>query len=75
MEPFFAQHKVFIRTDQRELTDELLLYPRGKHDDLLDGLYYATKKTYAPLHKHENQAEEATFQQKLKKGFGGWLTA
>jgi hypothetical protein len=38
-----------------ELKDELLLYPRGKHDDLLDGLYYAMKKCYTPHHKAESQ--------------------
>ena len=51
MEPYFAQGKVHIKKDMQELKDELLLYPRGKHDDLLDGLYYATKKTYRPTHK------------------------
>jgi hypothetical protein len=30
------------------LIDELLMYPRGKHDDLLDALYYANKRTYNP---------------------------
>ena len=34
-----------------ELKDELLLYPRGKHDDLLDGLYYATKNCFPPIHQ------------------------
>ena len=75
MEPYFAQNKVFIREDQIELKDELLLYPRGKHDDLLDGLYYATKKTYAPLHTQENQKEEQPFQAKMKNIDGGWFTA
>ena len=31
--------------------DELLLYPRGKHDDLLDGFFYANKNAYRPAHK------------------------
>ena len=34
-----------------ELRDELLLYPRAKNDDLLDGLYYAMKNTYSPVHE------------------------
>ena len=46
MEPYFAQNKMYIKKDQLVLKDELLLYPRGKHDDLLDGLYYAMKKCY-----------------------------
>ena len=41
MEPYFAQGKFHMKKDMQELKDELLLYPRGKHDDLLDGLYYA----------------------------------
>ena len=32
------------------LVDELLLYPRGKHDDLLDGFFYANKNSYRPSH-------------------------
>ena len=27
---------------------ELLMYPRGKHDDLLDGVYYAMLNLYKP---------------------------
>ena len=55
MEPYFAQGKVYIKKDMLSLKDELLLYPRGKHDDLLDGLYYAMKKCYPPFHKEEKQ--------------------
>jgi predicted phage terminase large subunit-like protein len=51
MQPYFAQKKVYILETMEELKDELLLYPRGKHDDLLDGLYYATKKCFPPIHQ------------------------
>jgi phage terminase large subunit-like protein len=51
MQPYFAQKKIFIKKDMPEIQDELLLYPRGKHDDLLDGLFYAMKKCYTPNHK------------------------
>ena len=37
-----------------ELKDELLMFPRGKHDDLLDGLYYATNHNYPPYNKKIN---------------------
>ena len=50
LEPHFAQGKVYIRKDMEELKNELLLYPRGKHDDLLDGLFYAMKGNYIPFH-------------------------
>ena len=32
----------------QDLRNELLMYPRGKHDDLLDGLYYAMLGAYKP---------------------------
>ena len=51
MQPYFAQKKVYMKENMEELKDELLLYPRGKHDDLLDGLFYATKKCFPPAHK------------------------
>ena len=51
MQPYFAQKKMFMLESMDELRDELLLYPRGKHDDLLDGLFYAMKKCYTPNHK------------------------
>ena len=51
MQPYFAQKKMHLLKTMDELKDELLLYPRGKHDDLLDGLFYAMKKCYPPNHK------------------------
>jgi predicted phage terminase large subunit-like protein len=60
MEPYFAQKKVYIKKEQLSLKDELLLYPRGKHDDLLDGLYYAMKKCYTPSHVVENKEKQSS---------------
>ena len=53
MEPYFAQGKMYMKKDMLELKDELLLYPRGKHDDLLDGMFYAMKKCYRPNHTED----------------------
>lgn len=50
LQPFFAQMKVFLMEGQQELEDELLLYPKSKHDDLMDGLYYAVKRARAASH-------------------------
>jgi hypothetical protein len=57
---------MFITNSMSELEDELLMYPRGKHDDLLDGLYYAMKGSYkphAPLHDNttNTKKERGTF--------------
>lgn len=39
-QPYFEQGLVEIRSDMQDLVDELLAFPRGKHDDLLDALSY-----------------------------------
>lgn len=40
LQPYFEQGLVEIRSDMQELRDELLAFPRGKHDDLIDALSY-----------------------------------
>jgi phage terminase large subunit-like protein len=56
MQPHFYQGRVFIKKDMENLKGELLMYPRGKHDDLLDGLYYAMKGAYKPISSQINSA-------------------
>jgi predicted phage terminase large subunit-like protein len=51
LQPLFANKKVHMQKTMQPLVDELLLYPRGKHDDLLDGFFYANKNAYKPAHK------------------------
>lgn len=51
LQPYFAQHRMYMLKNMNELKDELLLFPRGKHDDLLDGLYYALKNNFPPEEK------------------------
>lgn len=58
MHHFFYNKKIFIRNDMRELLDELFMYPRGKHDDLLDGLFYATLKIIPPYHVYQEKTLE-----------------
>ena len=33
--------KLYIKKEHTELLDELFQFPKGKNDDLLDGLYYS----------------------------------
>jgi len=73
MEPYFAQGKVYIKEDMEDLKNELLLYPRGKHDDLLDGLFYATKGIYGPNHKAEDNENEK--KRSIIFGPDDWMTA
>ena len=53
LQPSFAKKEIFIMKNMQSLTDEMLLFPRGKHDDLLDGLYYAFKGNYSPFHEEK----------------------
>ena len=67
LQPYFAQGKVYITKQMIALRDELLLYPRGKHDDLLDGLFYANKGIYPPNHADDDvdKGEKASFKNKF----------
>lgn len=40
LQPYFEQGLVELRSDMADLVDELLAFPRGKHDDLIDALSY-----------------------------------
>lgn len=43
LQPFVENHRVFFRRSQKELIDELLRFPKGEHDDLIDALAMAVK--------------------------------
>lgn len=57
---FVHNKKLFISRDQAEILDEMLDFPAGKRDDLLDALYYADyyAKHNAP---HSNVLDEEQF--------------
>ena len=74
LQPYFAQGKFYIRKDMIELRDELLLYPRGKHDDLLDGMFYANKGIYSPFHKDSDRDNQTNPQFINKFSNDSWMT-
>jgi hypothetical protein len=41
LQPLFEQGLIEIRKDMTDFVDELLSFPRGKHDDLIDSLSLA----------------------------------
>ena len=61
LQPLFANGKVHIQKNMQAFIDECTLYPRGKHDDLLDGFFYANKNCYKPVHDAEQKKEERTW--------------
>ena len=74
LQPYFAQGKFYLLDDMTALKDELIMFPRGKHDDLLDGLFYANKKTYAPTHGVINKEEERKSKNNSFKSID-WMTS
>ena len=72
MQPYFAQKKVYMKESMEELKDELLLYPRGKHDDLLDGMFYAMKGIYRPSHTEETKSSK---NESYEKNSRSWKVA
>ena len=58
LHPFFYNKKVHFQEDMQDMIDELLMYPRGKHDDTIDGLYYATRGLLKPDHNINDANED-----------------
>lgn len=74
MHPFFYNRRVYVQPNMTSFIDELLMYPRGKHDDTLDGFYYATRKLISPDHtaKKEEKSDLKYFITPQK--VNGWQT-
>lgn len=66
LQPMFASGQIYILKSQRELVDELLMYPRGKHDDLLDGLFYSNKNIYPPYHESKSIKKDEFYREESK---------
>lgn len=76
LQPYFALGKVWIKPKMSELEDELVSYPRGKHEDLIDGFYYATVSLSKPNHTVEDTEKlEAFFYERENKYKESWVTA
>jgi predicted phage terminase large subunit-like protein len=50
MQPYFEQDEMYLMKDMNLLEQELMSYPKGQHDDTLDAMYYATFRTFPPMH-------------------------
>ena len=57
MQPMFATGHVYILEDQTELIDEMEMFPDGTKD-LLDGMYYSSRKLYKPDHTVKTAQEQ-----------------
>jgi len=50
LHPYLYNRIVWVKKSHTEFIDEMMMYPRGKHDDLLDGLDLATRRLISPSH-------------------------
>ena len=49
--PIVKRSKMFIKRKHTHLVDEMFQFPKGRNDDVLDGLWYAINKARPPLSK------------------------
>ena len=49
--PIVNRSKMFIKRKHTHLVDEMFQFPKGRNDDVLDGLWYAINKARPPLSK------------------------
>ncbi|MDP6907958.1 MAG: hypothetical protein QF371_00560, partial [Flavobacteriales bacterium] len=71
LQPWFFQKKVYLLPQMEDMVNELLLYPRGSHDDLLDGLYYAFYRSFKP-YEQENEEGGDGYEYSNTQGDYNW---
>jgi len=71
MQPYFEQDEVYLMPDMTLLEQELTAYPKGQHDDTLDAMYYATLRTYPPMH---DSTARKTQRDSMLRSSGSWMT-
>jgi len=59
LQPRFQTGSLKIRRGMSELEEELFGFPRGRHDDLLDGLYNALEISYPPSATMKPQSQDS----------------
>jgi len=55
--PIVNRGKMFIKRKHTTLIDEMFQFPKGKNDDILDGLWYAINKSRPPVSKKFEASE------------------
>ena len=77
--PLVNRGKMFIKRAHTHLIDEMFQFPKGRNDDVLDGLWYAVNKARPPLSKvfEASMFEENTMPKTVKqqtKRVISWVT-
>ena len=77
--PIVNRKKLYIKKQHQELVDEMFHFPKGKNDDLLDGLWYSVINARSPISNKfdasdfESNVEERA-QKKTVKRLRSWMT-
>jgi len=74
--PIVNSKKLFIRRSMTELVDEFFEHPFPRHDDLMDGLYYADYYAKAPSSARMKKSEyKSSNKKRAKRGkVYNWMT-
>ena len=77
--PLVNRGKLFIKRSHQDLIDEMFQFPKGRHDDLLDGLWYAISNARPPLSKRFEANDfdtrvEKISKSKVKRRVISWIT-
>lgn len=65
LQPLFKTGVVFIRRSDKDLEEELLTFPKGKHDDIIDSLAYQVQ-IQDLTEKYRLTKDEVMFRQRMK---------
>ena len=65
LQPFFEQGLIEIRRDMTDFIDELLAFPRGKHDDLIDALSYQLDYLVPSMNKGTTKNDDYKYDENL----------
>ena len=76
LQPLFEQGLVYLRKDMTPIMDELLSFPRGKHDDLIDALsrqldYLVPSMGKSVPHETKDGTMRALLEKTWKRQSGG----
>jgi hypothetical protein len=77
--PIVNRKKLHIKKTHTELVDEMFQFPKGKNDDLLDGLWYACSSARTPLSRKFDVKEfeenvDNRLIKKVRKRAISWMT-
>tara|TARA_R110000823_G_scaffold281739_4_gene399975 strand:- start:1165 stop:2760 length:1596 start_codon:yes stop_codon:yes gene_type:complete len=67
--PVVNRGKMHIKRKHQALVDEMFQFPKGKNDDLLDGIWYALVHAKAPLSRKFESDEFDSYVEKKEKKF------